>query len=120
MCRGREDFWAAGAHFEGSVSWPVTYRRLGGALNAVRTARNIGTYVNTVSADSPNDVLAAGEDYNSPFLMRWNGHTWVGISVTLPKGYSGVFTAVAVIPATTLFWLAGTNNDGPPLIELCR
>jgi hypothetical protein len=98
----------------------VTYRRLGGALNAVRTARNIGTYVNTVSADSPNDVLAAGEDYNSPFLMRWNGHTWVGISVTLPKGYSGVFTAVAVIPATTLFWLAGTNNDGPPLIELCR
>jgi hypothetical protein len=103
------DVWAAGNYYDGTqfatlvmhwdgTSWTVVDSPSPGGAN--------GSYLQSVSARSANDVWAVGHTYDGTLIEHWDGSAWT--VVKSPGGVGVHLTGVSAISATSAFAVGNT------------
>jgi hypothetical protein len=102
-----ENLWAGGY---GSPSGGAFVERRDGSENDwIQTPTPAGTYVDSMSARSSNEVWAIGPPgAGSPFILRWNGSQWSSIQY---KGQSTELIGVDATSSTGYTWFTGVADD---------
>ncbi|MEO6990059.1 MAG: hypothetical protein ABI346_02050 [Candidatus Baltobacteraceae bacterium] len=113
----KNDAWAVGDYYTGSIFQTLTERWNGSAWSIVKSpdVGAAGDGIFGVAALSSRSVWAVGESFTasgggSTLSLKWNGTKWTVVpSPNLAGGNPDVFEDANAVPGGTTFWAAGAS-----------
>jgi hypothetical protein len=107
--------WAVGSYAVGSGLKGFILRWDGSKWKRVALPSfPLGTVIEGVTAISPRNVYAVGEENAKNLVLHWNGRSWKKIPVANPGTLENIFFDVDALSAGEI-WMVGESRDTSPL-----